>query len=421
VKTGIAPGSTRTIHRHAPAAMAVGLFLLFTVASPALAQPSFTAVFGGTLDSFRPTGTPQESRENLAGAINVEHLFSDGRGRVAYDMDAGDYDSPGDWSFFQHTAGFTYRFGEADAGARKLYLNGSFVARSNGDAWTNAAYAGFGAGLNAEFHPREGTTLRTGYRTDYRSFDDYTALTQFEHRGFGSVLLNLPSRTTFIAEAQVGGKLYDGVVYSVQPVTVPVDMPATGGGTWGQGMNGMGRRWAVTPSVYRAADEQGSAGLVTLMGRVAQSLTDRTGVHAQVMVRETFGSVPPALVTTPAGFFEDGVYDDPFASDGVFVQVGVKRSFSTGAEIEATGWWADKAYTGAVATDLDGAPQPGSPLRQDTVTVGAITWSQPVLASKTGAVLLSAEIGYRFMQHRSNDAFYNYTSNALALGFTVGY
>ncbi len=416
----MAPGSTRTVSRHAAAPVAVALFLLLAIASPALAQPSLTATFGGSLDSFRPAGTPQESRENLAGALNVEHLFADGRGRVAYDMDAGDYDSPGDWSFFQHTAGFTYRFGQAEADARKLYLNGSFVVRSNGEAWTNAAYAGFGAGLNAEFHPREGATVRAGYRTDYRSFDDYTALTQFEHRGFGSLLLNLPSRTTLIAETQVGGKLYDGVVYSAQPVTGPIDTPPVTGG-WGQGMNGMGRRWAVTPTAYRAADEQGSAGLVTLMGRVAQSLTDRMGVHAQVMVRETFGSVPPALVTTPAGFFEDGVYDDPFASDGVFAQVGLKRSFAGGAEVEATGWWADKAYTGAVATDLDGAPLPGSPLRQDTVTVGAVTWSQPVLASKTGAVLLSAEIGYRFMRHRSNDAFYNYTSNALALGFSVGY
>jgi hypothetical protein len=157
------------------------------------------------------------------------------------------------------------------------------------------------------------------------------------------------------------------------------------------------------------------------MGRVAQSLTDRTGAHAQAMARWTFGAVPPVLVTTPAGFFEDGVYDDPFASDGVFLQAGVKHSFANGAEIDATGWWADKRYTSVTALDLTGLPQPGAPLRADTVTLAGVTWSQPLFPSRTGAIGLTADLGYRYTHHQSNDAFYNYTSHALVMAFTVGY
>jgi len=49
--------------------------------------------------------------------------------------------------------------------------------------------------------------------------------------------------------------------------------------------------------------------------RAAQSLGERTGLSLQYTWRTVFGSVPPVVVSTPALFFEDGVYDDPYASD----------------------------------------------------------------------------------------------------------
>lgn len=395
--------------------------MLFGTAGAAEAQPSFAVTFGGTFDSFKPTAAGQESRQNLAGTANIEHVFAEGRGRVSYDLDAGNYDSPGDWSFFQHTAGATYRFGSGEANGRKLFLSGSAVVRSNGDAWTTSAYTAVGGGLNGELHPAAFATVRGGIRTDFRRFADLAALTQAEYRGFASLLLNLPSRTTLIGEVQAGGKQYNGTVVTIVPgtpvVTTPPAMP--GGSMMGFGM-GPGSRWSTRPS-YTSANEQGAAGLVTVMGRIAQSLTDRTGLHGQVMMRRTFGSVPPVLVTTPAGFFEDGVYDDPFASNGLFVQAGAKHVFANAAEIAATGWWAEKDYASAVALDASGLDVTGSPLREDTVSVASVSATVPLFASKTGALGLSTDIGYRLMRHRSNDAFYNYTSHAVVVGFSIEY
>jgi hypothetical protein len=57
-------------------------------------------------------------------------------------------------------------------------------------------------------------------------------------------------------------------------------------------------------------------------------LGDRTGVWGQGFVRRAVGRVPPAIVTTPAGFFDDGVYDDPFASDLDALSGGVKHLFA---------------------------------------------------------------------------------------------
>lgn len=408
----------RSSHRMVPVLAALVVAVLATQAQ---AQPSASASIGGSLDAFTSAGTVAERRENLLGTVNFDHLFANRRGRAAYDLDAGEYDSPGDWSYLMHRASLTYRFGGDEAGDRKLFLNASASARANGDAWTNAAYASVGGGLNVEVHPGQANTLRSGYRADYRRFADYSALTQLEQRAFVSLLHNAPSRTTLIAEIQAGLKHYDGTITTVTELNPSVAPAPVQAGNGGRGM-GPGIRtiaWPVHSTSSTAA--QGSAGLVSGLGRIAQSLTDRVGVYGQIQLRRTFGTAPPALVTTPAGFFEDGIYDDPFASDATLAQAGVKRSFANGAEVSLSGTWTDKDYTGSVALDGVGQALAGSPLRADRVRTALASWSHPLFPSRTGKVALDADVGYRFVRHTSNDAFYNYTSHALVLGLTVGY
>ena len=394
--------------------------LLAAFAFPSAAQTSFSTSIGGNFASFSEGVSDSTRRQDVAATAGFEHLFSNERGRVYYDFDGGTYDSPGDWTYYLNTAGFTYRFGEDDTAARKWYLNGSLVVRRNGDSWAAADYTAIGGSFNGEFHPKAKVTLRTGYRADYRTFSDMSALTQVEQRGFASVLANFESKTTLIAEVNLGAKLYDGQVM-LDPIAVTV--PETGlAGTGGRGMGmGPGLRTSGTYYVYQSQDQSGAAGLVSALFRVAQSLTDRTGVHGQMAFRTTFGAVPPALVTTPAGFFDDGVYDDPFASDAVSGQGGLKRAFQSGAELEAVVNYADRRYTSTPALDAEGGELPGSPLRHDRVWRGAIVWSQPVFGSRTGRAELSVDIGYRILASQSNDAFYDYTSHGVAAGFSVRY
>ncbi|MGE5199538.1 MAG: hypothetical protein ACM3H9_07840 [Rhodospirillaceae bacterium] len=398
--------------------LAIGLLLAGPVR--AAAQTSVNSSVGGSFASYTEGATDSTRRQDVAATAGIEHLFNNQQGRVYYDLDAGTFDSPGDWAYYLNTAGFTYRFGEDDAAARKLYLNGSFVVRKNGDAWAAADYSALGGGLNGEFHPKANTTLRTGYRADYRSFADMSALTQFEQRGFASALANFQTKTTLIAEINVGAKLYDGQVM-LAPVAVDVPegtvLPAHGRGM------GMGPAWRTGAawSLPQSQDQSGAAGLVSGLVRVAQSLSDMTGVHGQIAFRQTFGAVPPALVTTPAGFFDDGVYDDPFASNAVSGQGGVTRAFTSGAEIAAVVNFADRRYTSTPALDADGSELPGAPLRHDRVWRGGVAWSQPVLGSRTGRAELSVDLGYRFLASSSNDAFYDYTSHGFALGFSIHY
>jgi hypothetical protein len=394
--------------------------LLFAASDTATAQTSVNTSVGGSFASFTEGAAASTRRQDVAATAGFEHLFNGERGRAYYDFDGGTFDSPGDWTYYLNTAGFTYRFGSDDAAAKRLYLNGSFVVRRNGDAWAAADYSALGGGLNGEFHPKEKVTVRTGYRADYRSFSDMSALTQFEQRGFASILTNLESKTTLIGEVNVGAKLYDGQVM-LDPIVVTTPETTTGT-THIRGM-GMGPALRGTTSwlVPQAQNQSGTAGLLAGLFRAAQSLSDRTGVHGQVAFRTTFGGVPPGLVTTPAGFFDDGVYDDPFASDAVSGQGGLTRAFASGAELEALVNFADRRYTSTSALDATGSELPGSPLRHDRVWRGGIVWSQPILGSRTGRAALSLDLGYRFISSSSNDAFYDYTSHGFALGFSIHY
>jgi len=405
-----------THHQTIPA-----MALLLATAAPLAAQASLAATLGGAFDSYRPLAGASESRRNFVGTLSADHVFSAGRGRVFYDFGAGNYDSPGDWSYRLHAAGASYRLGGSDSSGRRVTLTGSLASRRNGDAWTSADYTAMGAGINMELHPRTATTLRSGYRADLRRFGDLAALTQAEHRVFASVLSSFRTRTSVILEGQLGAKTYDGVVYTeVAPVIVADSVSSTlHGRGYGAGM-GPGVRYTTLPGVSWSS-QRGTAGMGSVRGRIAQSLTDRTGVTLEATVRRTFGSVPPLLVTTPAGFFEDGVYDDPFASDGLFLEAGIKHVFASAAEVAASGWWANKDYSSASAFDASGVSAAGSALRSDRVTMGTVTWTTPLLSTMTGAVALSAEFGYRFIRHRSMDAYYNYTSHALSAGISVAY
>lgn len=403
-----------------PHAFIIAAGLILAAASISPAQTSLSTTLGGNFASFSEGASASTRRQDVAAAAGLEHLFNAERGRLYYDFDGGTFDSPGDWAYYLNTAGFSYRFGGDDDAARKLYLNGSFVVRRNGDAWAAADYSALGGGLNGEFHPKSHLTVRTGYRADYRSFADLTALTQLEQRVFGSVLANFQTKTTLIAEVHLGAKIYDGqVMLDPVAVTAPESVVVT---PKGRGL-GMGPTWRPGSTTYvtSSQDQSGSAGLVSGLFRAAQSITDLTGVHGQVAFRQTFGAVPPALVTTPAGFFDDGVYDDPFASNAVSGQGGLTRAFASGAEVEATVNYADRRYTSTPALDATGSELPGSPLRHDRVWRGALVWTQPMFGSRTGRAELSVDIGYRFLASQSNDAFYDYTSHGVALGFSVHY
>jgi len=399
-----------------PLATAV-IALAMTSALPrsSVAQVGLEVAVVPAFESLSPEGSAQESRGTIDGGLDAEALFASERGRVSYTLDAGTFATPGDWSFLQHDAALTWRLG-ATAGPH-AFLGVSGTRRRNGDAWAAADYDAVGAKANLVWSPRSRLTLRTGVRADARRFGDLPPLDQVEGSGFVSLLANLPSRTTLIGEVFLGGKSYAG-----ETILVPSGDPAAAPGALGESGRGSGAGGMGRPAGGLSVTEgDESAGQFTWLVRAAQSLGPSTGLSLQYTRRSVFGSVPPVVVTTPALLFEDGVYDDPYASDASAVRGVLKHVFAGGAAAEIEGYWLDKAYVSTVALDETGEPRPDGALRKDTVWRAAASASVPVLGSRTGSVSLAVELRWEYTRHRSNDAFYRYDAQAVGVGLSVAY
>ena len=251
--------------------------------------------------------------------------------------------------------------------------------------------------------------------------------------------MSLPSRTTLIGEAAVGWKRFDAGVLSVaiptpvigiQTSTAPQQgtgsQAAMGPGSMGQGpSSAVGQRGPagqlttllVTPV---ATSSPGSARQITVFGRVAQSLADRLALTFDVSWRNAGGAVAPAIVATPEMMIDDGVYDDPYASDATVLRAGVKRVFEAGRELEAGVSRWSKYYENTPAFDIDGAAFAGL-MREDDIWRFEASWRESLLPSRTGNVGLALLTTYTFMDSSSTDAFYDYRSHRARVLLAISY
>jgi len=392
---------------------------LLVQAQTASAQPAVDARLAVAMDALSPSAFEGEKRGTIEGSVVPEFGFASERGRAYYEFEGGSFNTPGDWSFVSHALGASYRVDLKDAEKARLFAGGSGSWRRNGDAWSEADYDALAAFVNFELRPRPGLTLWTGYRLADRTFAELTELDQFEQDTFVSLNLNLRSRTTLIAESHFGWKSYQGAtIYESVTAPVPSSSAASSGSTRGRSVAGMGPsvRVALPFSVPTGTSGE-HARQWNAMLRVAQGLGERTGVWAQGFVRRTGGDVPPGVVATPAGFFDDGVYDDPFASDLGAFSVGAKHVFAGGAELQASGLWQKKDFTAVVALDATGLPVEGGALREDRITRGGLSLALPMPAP--GAFSLGLALEYAFTRSLSNDAYYDYRSHAVGLALKV--
>ena len=383
---------------------------LLSIATPAVAQLSVDVQLGGARDALAYADAESQGRLATAGALDAQYLFADGRARLFYTLDAATYSTPGDWGTLRHDGGVVHRTDLSDSGRLRLFLGANATWQGNGESWSIAGYRALGGMANLERRSSGGLTLRGGYRLDGRRFPDIPALDQLEHDAFLSALFNLQTRTTLIGEVHFGVKSYAGELI---PAELIPGAPRVGSG---RGRGAMGP--AVRAGEVTLHPDAGPAGLVAWRVRVAQSLADRTGVSVDYSARHTSGEVPPALITTPAHFYDDGVYDDPYASDALTVSANLKHVFAGAGVVR--GWVArqSKDYRATPALDLDGEPIPSGDLRQDRVWRAGASWRVPLFPARTGRVRVDLDLGYAFADHRSNDAFYDYASHAL--GITLG-
>ena len=413
--------------------------LVLATVTVAAAQPKVDITVGQSLDAWTAQGNDSNERRAVLAAA-IDQAFADARGRVWATSDLFTYSTPGDWTSLQLASGGSWTLTLSEDRSA-IYVGGSGMLRRNGDAWDAANVAAGSAFANIAFTPRPTASVRAGYTIDVRGFDDIASLDHVQQGAFVSGLVNLPSRTTLVGEVILGAKHYAGedaagamrAGGTLQAGTgdpgsagiatgAPAGNGMGAGGTMGNGQNGAAQ--SLRPLTTGAAHLAGATGpvtarLVTVFGRVAQSLAIRTSVSLEVMHRATFGELPPAVITTPVELFEDGLYDDPFASDATDVRFTLKHIFANRIEMQLTGAYLDKPFRMTPAYAADGDYRLDGAMRHDRVTRVGVATSIPVAPARTGPWDVALLVRADYVSHASNDAYSQYTSRTLTIGTTV--
>jgi hypothetical protein len=395
--------------------VAIAAALALALTASASAQPSFTATIGRWFESTTSTASDPGDARTTAAHLAAEYQTASERVRLYYDLDAGDFSAAGSWGYVLQTAGVSSRV-DVRQGKHQVFFGGQAAWRTNGASWSNADFAALEGVLNAQLKLQPSTTLRMGYRLDVRRFPELQPLNHIEQLGFASLLVNLPSRTTLIGEVQFGRKNYERETATTLTPSASFDV----GSRWrGHGLRVSAS--AAAPDATATGQDADRAGQITWLGRLARSLSDRTGASVQYARRRTFGTVPPAIVETPPLFFEDGVYDDPYASDLDTLSATLKHVRPRGDVLEGWAAWIHKPYVATVALDTGGQPRSGDPRREDRVVRAGLSWTIPVRPGRTGSVDLDLIPGYLYTHSRSNDAFFTYTSHQVGVSVAVGF
>lgn len=398
--------------RFHPALLAAAALTLWAAAVEA--QPSFDARLGLGLDTWR-AGATTENKLAFSGTFAPEVLFADERGRAWYALDAGNADASGDWTSVHHALGARWRF-DLGSDAVQAFVGGGLDLQRNGDAWQDADYDGAHAFFNLVGRRVGPLTLRGGVRLARRSFAGLPALDQDEAEGFAAALFNFESKTTVIAELRYGGKRWEGQPAFHVPASstfAPSGSSGMGGRGAGRGIGGTGVMVPATPEAIVPAIPAADARQWTAMLRLAQGLGEKAGVHVQWLQRGLDGDPAPLRLETPAGYFDDGVLDDPYASELLAVQAGLSRNWGDATSLRLTGEWRRRDFPAAGFADA------AVPARQDRVWRGLARLSLPLLAEKTGDFALGLSLDYAYTDSASDDAFYDYRHHAAGVSLTL--
>jgi hypothetical protein len=177
--------SRQALSRTSPAFLRICVVtsIVLAAASLAAAQPSVGVTFGRALNSMSsPELVTQDGPRTTGGSVDIEQKLANERLRLYYSLDAGDYNTTGDWTFFENVAGTTWQVRRAENAGPSIFGGVAATWRSNGASWAAADYRGIGAFVNAEWKPAETRTFRAGYRFDARRFPDMAVLDQMERQ-----------------------------------------------------------------------------------------------------------------------------------------------------------------------------------------------------------------------------------------------
>ncbi len=155
--------------------------------------------------------------------------------------------------------------------------------------------------------------------------------------------------------------------------------------------------------------------------RAAQSLTPKTGLSVQALIRRNLQSSVRYIVD-PEGYYysDEELFDDIFGYAAEQLTMTVKRNLPWKMQASVGGTFIAKHYSNRLALDLDGYEIDNGSLREDQRSIVWLTikknWQYSNYMSP-----VQLELSFTYLDNASNDPYYNFNARYFSFGLSQSF
>ena len=155
--------------------------------------------------------------------------------------------------------------------------------------------------------------------------------------------------------------------------------------------------------------------------RGAQSLTSKTGVNAQLLLRRNIKSSVRYMGSMSGVYYSDEeLFDDIFGYNAEQFSLTLRQMLPWRTKLSLGSTWIDKKYDKRLALDLDGTPYPDGRLRSDRRWIHWISIEKSLSVLSTQQPVIFS-VDWTLLHNNSNDPFYDYSSNYFTFGISQNF
>jgi hypothetical protein len=292
-------------------------------------------------------------------------------------------------SMFYHSAGLTSSHIFGEDGATQLSTGLHANLRSNRSDYSFYDHSQLQLYGNLRHMLSQRFLLRGGYTLRSYNFQELPDFDYAEHYAFLQLTTFLPTSTTLILEADLGAKIY------ATPNGDTAASPVTGGGG-GLAID------APTPTVTQAI----------LVGRIGQSIVEGTGLSLTLQYLTSLQKETRYLTSSYGIISDDDLFDDHYAYDGLQGSLMLTHLIGESTTLRFSAGRQDRRYTSRPAYDLQDSVI--APLRNDQRS-----FLSAFIEHHVEAAGLTIAFSYDHIVNRSNDPYFQYSNDAVAVRFSV--
>ncbi len=367
------------------------MLLLGIFAAPALAQFTVEANLGTMVDNNIDNNYLHIVDRIASGSINTGYGWSSDQTETGLSYTGGlsYYSQVIDRSFSTHQVNVDHewRFGEEDAST--LTTSAGFSSRLDRGDYTIYNHQIYNGSLQLQHFFTETLKGEGTYAFNYVRFNELPAFNYLEHVVSTEGAAYFSTRTTVIAHAIIGMKIYSTANFDSTMAS-----------------SGIGRG--------RSQSSLSSPSVTQLIGmvRVGQSIFENTGLSLTAQYQWNIQTESRYLVSAYGTISDDALFDDHYGYEGLQLSGMLTQVISSDIRLRFVGSIQNKLYSNLAAYDL--ADNLVSGQRSDTRTLVSLQFLK-----EFESLGLTLNASYDYIINVSNASFYDYTNHAFSIGLSV--